>query len=89
MSENSEIEKIDFTTQLLVDTLNDLKKERTFIRRLCFVLCGIIILLIGGIVFSSIYHQKKLFDFMQDIDITSTTTIDTDSGTNYGNIIGK
>lgn len=89
MSENSEIEKIDFATQLLVDTLNDLKKERAFIRRLCFVLCGAIILLIGGIVFSSIYHQKKLFDFMQDIDINSAAVIDNDNSTNYGNITAK
>ena len=88
MNENLDKET-NFHIQLLSDTLKDLKEERAFIRRICYILCGAIILLIGGIIFSNIYHQKKLLEFMEDIDITSTTTIDTDSGTNYGNIIGK
>ena len=79
----------NFTTQLLVDTMNDLKTERKFLKKLCAFLCGFIVLLIIGIVATSIYNQKKIFDFINETDISSSVEVNNDDSTNYGTITVK
>lgn len=85
MNENLDKET-NFHIQLLSDTLKDLKEERAFIRRVCYILCGAIILLICGIIISNFYHQKKLLEFMENTDIISTIEMQNENSTNYGSI---
>lgn len=76
----------EFTTKLLVDTLDDLKGERKFLKKLCVALCVFVVVLILGIIGTSIYNQKKIFDFINETDISSTVEVNSEDATNYGNI---
>ena len=76
----------DFTTKLLVDTLDDLKGERKFLKKLCVALCIFVVVLIMGIIGTSIYNQKKIFDFINETDISSMVEVNSEDATNYGNI---
>lgn len=75
-----------FTEKLLIDTLEDMKTERKFLKKLCSFLCVFIVLLILGITGTSIYNQHKLFKFMNETEISSDIEINNDNSTNYGNI---
>ena len=64
---------------LLKDTLNDLREQNKFIKKIIFILSGIILLLIMSIVGLSIYHNDKLMDFVTNSEFISEVYIDTDN----------
>lgn len=72
---------------LLKDTLNDLREQNKFIKKIIFILSGIILLLIMSIVGLSIYHNDKLMDFATNSEFISEVYIDTDNeSVNNGSI---
>lgn len=72
---------------LLKDTLNDLREQNKFIKKIIFILSGIILLLIMSIVSLSIYHNDKLMDFVTNREFISEVYIDTDNeSVNNGSI---
>lgn len=72
---------------LLKDTLNDLREQNKFIKKIIFILSGIILSLILGIVGLSIYHNEKLMDFITNSEFISEVYIDTENeSVNNGNI---
>lgn len=72
---------------LLKDTLNDLREQNKFIKKIIFILSGIILSLILGIVSLSIYHNEKLMDFITNSEFISEVYIDTENeSVNNGNI---
>ena len=72
---------------LLKDTLNDLREQNKFIKKIIFILSGIILLLIMSIVGLSIYHNDKLMDFVTNSEFISEVYIDTDNeSVNSGSI---
>lgn len=72
---------------LLKDTLNDLREQNKFIKKIIFILSGIILLLIMSIVGLSIYHNDKLMDFVTNREFISEVYIDTDNeSVNNGSI---
>lgn len=72
---------------LLKDTLNDLREQNKFIKKIIFILSGIILLLIMSIVGLSIYHNDKLMDFVTNSEFISEVHIDTDNeSVNNGSI---
>lgn len=64
---------------LLKDTLNDLREQNKFIKKIIFILSGIILLLIMSIVGLSICHNDKLMDFVTNSEFISEVYIDTDN----------
>ena len=72
---------------LLKDTLNDLREQNKFIKKIIFILSGIILLLIMSNVGLSIYHNDKLMDFVTNSEFISEVYIDTDNeNVNNGSI---
>lgn len=72
---------------LLKDTLNDLREQNKFIKKIIFILSGIILLLIISIVGLSICHNDKLMDFVTNSEFISEVYIDTDNeSVNNGSI---
>lgn len=72
---------------LLKDTLNDLREQNKFIKKIIFILSGIILLLIMSIVGLSIYHNDKLMGFVTNSEFISEVYIDTDNkSVNNGSI---
>lgn len=72
---------------LLKDTLNDLREQNKFIKKIIFILSGIILLLIISIVGLSICHNDKLMDFVTNSEFISEVYIDTDNeNVNNGSI---
>ena len=72
---------------LLKDTLNDLREQNKFIKKIIFILSGIILLLIMSIVGLSIYHNDKLMGFVTNSEFISEVYIDTDNeNVNNGSI---
>lgn len=72
---------------LLKDTLNDLREQNKFIKKIIFILSGIVLSLILGIVSLSIYHNEKLMDFVTNSEFISEVYIDTENeSVNNGNI---
>lgn len=72
---------------LLKDTLNDLREQNKFIKKIIFILSGIILLLIMSIVGLSIYHNDKLMGFVTNSEFISEVYIDTNNeSVNNGSI---
>lgn len=77
----------DIHISLLKDTLNDLREQNKFIKKIIFILSGIILSLILGIICLSIYHNEKLMDFVTNSEFVSEVYIDTENeSVNNGNI---
>lgn len=77
----------DIHISLLKDTLNDLREQNKFIKKIIFILSGIILSLILGIICLSIYHNEKLMDFVTNSEFISEVYIDTDNeSVNNGSI---
>lgn len=74
---------------LIRDVMDDLRNERKFIRKICVILCMTIILLIFGIIGTSIYNQNKIFRFVNETEFDSTIEMNNDNSTNFGNITAK
>ena len=68
------------------DLVDDMRRSRDFLHKMCLALCTIIVALICGIIAESLYFQKKTFDFMKDVDLESTIEMNNDNSTNYGSI---
>ena len=61
----------DIHISLLKDALADLRTANAMLKRvLCYILI-ILALSIGGIIGLTVYHQHKLFYFMENMDFTS------------------
>lgn len=72
---------------LLKDTLNDLREQNKFIKKIIFILSGIVLSLILGIISLSIYHNEKLMDFVTNSEFISEVYIDTENeSVNNGSI---
>lgn len=72
---------------LLKDTLNDLREQNKFIKKIIFILSGIILSLILGIVGLLIYYNEKLMDFVTNSEFISEVYIDTENeSVNNGSI---
>lgn len=72
---------------LLKDTLNDLREQNKFIKKIIFILSGIVLSLILGIISLSIYHNEKLMDFVTNSEFISEVYIDTkNESVNNGSI---
>lgn len=80
----------DLHIALITDTIEDLKNQNKFIKKI-LVFCIVIILnLIIGIVGLSVYHNERLMDFLNESSICSEIYIDTDNNsTNNGSISVK
>lgn len=77
----------DIHISLLKDTLNDLREQNKFIKKIIFILSGIILSLILGIICLSIYHNEKLMDFVTNSEFISEVYIDTENeSVNNGSI---
>lgn len=79
----------DIHISLLKDTLNDLREQNKFIKKIIFILSGIILSLILGIICLSIYHNEKLMDFVSETEFESVikTIIETDNqSSNFGSV---
>lgn len=75
--------------ELLDDILNDLRGERKFLKKLCAFLCAVIVVLISGIIFTSVYNQWKIFDFIGETEFESTIDINNDYAVNNSEIYVK
>lgn len=80
----------DLHLALITDTIEDLKTQNKFIKKI-LVFCIVIILnLIVGIVGLSVYHNERLMNLLNESSICSEIYIDTDdNSTNNGNISVK
>ena len=80
----------DLHIALITDTIEDLKNQNKFIKKI-LVFCIVIILnLIVGIVGLSVYHNEILMNFLNESLICSEIYIDTDNNsTNNGSISVK
>ena len=80
----------DLHIALITDTIEDLKNQNKFIKKI-LVFCIVIILnLIVGIVGLSVYHNERLMDFLNEYSIFSEIYIDTNNNsTNNGSISVK
>ena len=74
---------------LLLDIMTDLRNERKFIRKLCFIMCLIIVLLSFGIIGTSIYNQNKIFKFINETEFESSVEMSNENSVNYGAVISK
>jgi hypothetical protein len=95
-------ENKDVYIAVLKDVLNDLKKERTFLKKIVAFLCILVFVLFAGIFSLSIYNQNllkelseknqdKVFNFMENTDFSTVSEIITDNcSENSGSItIGR
>lgn len=74
---------------LIHDIMEDLRNERKFIRKICVILCMIIVFLVFGIIGTSVYNQNKIFTFISESEFESNVEMNNDNSTNYGNISTK
>ena len=81
MKTKSELEKDvtkDIHISILQDTLADLRTENKFIKKTVVILFLMLAFAIGGIIFQGLYHQHKLFKFIQEAEFTSEIWMDND-----------
>lgn len=77
----------DLNENILYNNLiDDMRDGRSFLHKLCLVLCLIILILSFGLIGTALYCQKKTFDFVNDFDIESTIEMENNDSTNYGSI---
>ena len=81
----------DVHISILKDCLNDLRVQNKFIKRIVWVLCSIILILIILLAGQSIYSQERLIGFLSDYEFESVIDSDlnnnnSDNGHNYLNI---
>jgi hypothetical protein len=94
-------ENKDVYIAVLKDVMNDLKKERAFLKKIVAFLCILVFVLFAGILSLSAYNQNllkefseknqdKVFNFMQDFNTDSVVELITEnSSENYGNLTVK
>lgn len=61
----------DIHISILKDTLKDLRDANLMFKRVIYILCFIVILAICGVVFQGVYHQHRLFTFIESTDFNS------------------
>ena len=90
----------DFTTNLLMDSLNDIRNERKSLKRLCIFLCSLCVLLILGIIGINLYSQNqvkdisekstnKFMDFINNMEFESSIEMSNENSINHGDISVK
>ena len=65
------VEDKDVHISILKDTLNDLRVQNKFIKKIVWVLCSIILILIILLAGQSIYSQEKLIGFLSEYEFES------------------
>ena len=81
----------DVHISLLKDTLNDVRNERSFVKKLSVFLCCFVIFLIIGIIGIGIYSQRTLRnvfdDFINGSELSTNIEMSTDNNSiNYGDL---
>ena len=61
----------DVHISILKDCLNDLRTQNKFIKKIVWVLCSIILILIILLAGQSIYSQEKLIGFLSEYEFES------------------
>jgi len=69
----------DIHISILKDALNDLRMANVLLKQTMWSLLVILALCIFGIVGLSIYHQHKMFNFMNDVEFSSNIEMQNDS----------
>lgn len=85
MKTSGDIKKIvdkDLHIQILRDTLDDLRIENHFIRKVVLILFCMLAIAVAGIIFQNMYHQYKLFKFMSQIEYNTEIYMDNDISDN-------
>lgn len=77
----------DIHISILKDALADLRITNMILKKTMYLLCFLLMLSILGIVGVSMYHQHKLFDFMQDYEAISNVNMNNADSYNNGSII--
>ena len=80
----------DIHISILKDALADLRFANTILKKTMYLLCFLLMLAILGIVGVSMYHQHKLFGFMNDVEFNSNIEMQNDaSNSNVMNVERK
>ena len=80
----------DIHISILKDTLADLRAANVMMKKTIYLLCFMLMLAISGIIGLTVYHQHKLFYFMENMDFTSEVNMsNTSSNSNNMNVERK
>ena len=90
MKTSEDIKKIvdkDMHIQVLRETLTDLRIENLFIKKVVLILFAMLAFAIAGIFFQSMWHQHRLFKFMQEYEVVSDVNMSNQDSYNAGSIL--
>lgn len=80
----------DIHISILKDALADLRFANMILKKTMYMLCILLMLAILGIVGVSVYHQHRLFKFMETSEFRSEVNMNNETGDyNYMNIERK
>lgn len=80
----------DIHISILKDALADLRFANMILKKTMYLLCLMLMLAILGIVGVSVYHQHRLFKFMETSEFHSEVNMNNETGDyNYMNIERK
>ena len=76
---------------ILRDTLDDLRGQNRFVKKVCVMLFCLVVALVGAVIGLHIYDQQKLMNFLSDYEVSYENTVTTDNNSpNNGTItIGR
>ena len=93
MKTESEVKKNvtkDIHIKILEDSLNDVRTENRFIKKTVIILFIMLAFAIAGMIAQNIYHQDKLFHFMENVEFRSEVNMFNDeSNANNMNVERK
>ena len=93
MKTESEVKKNvtkDIHIKILEDSLNDVRTENRFIKKTVIILFIMLAFAIAGMIAQNIYHQHKLFRFMENTEFRSEVNMfNDDSNANNMNVERK
>ena len=80
----------DIHISILKDALADLRITNMILKKTMYLLCFLLMLSILGIVGMSMYHQHKLFSFMETSEFRSEVNMNNETGDyNFMNVERK
>ena len=80
----------DIHISILKDALADLRFANMILKKTMYMLCILLMLAILGIVGVSVYHQHKMFGFMNNVEFSSNIEMQNDaSNSNVMNVERK
>lgn len=80
-------ENTDIQIELLKDTLDDLRVQNKFIKRIVCILSAIVAFCIIAFIGLFIYSHERFIKFVIDYDVTIESSITTDNGSqNEGSV---